>query len=122
MPSESDPDAPLLADAYEVESMMAALYPHLMDLDFFQEETLGEISFRLAEIMVAAKNIYTRALPAFIDSHAQGSESSLESLMEMRMSLAFLRDVIEGYEECLLNSINVSEESEVDDEGEWTEE
>lgn len=81
-----------------------------------QQET---VAYRLAEIFVAARQLYTDVLPRFLDlpappPPANGEAPADEKLEgevfevfgEVRMNLLHLRDLVEDFDDSFLESLN----------------
>jgi hypothetical protein len=111
-----------------------------------QKETLA---YRLAEIFVASRILYTQVLPVFVDGEQDGDperaavrrtdaqaglslsdatpeasdssdEAILETLGEVRMNLLNLKDLVEDFEDVFLESL--AERQGADEEGDDAEE
>lgn len=62
------------------------------------------MSYRLAEIFVASRVLYTQVLPRFMEASGD-SDAALELLGEVRMNLLNMRDLVEEFEESFLESL-----------------
>jgi hypothetical protein len=90
-----------------------------------QQET---VSYRLAEILVAARTLYTDVLPAFLElperaptseeEQADHDDEVFEAFGEVRMHLLQLRDLVEDFEESFLESLNARLEAQKGEDGE----
>lgn len=77
--------------------------------------TRESVAYRLAEIMVSAKNLYTEALPRFIEGGADDGESEEElseservfdDLAGVRMAFIHMRDLIVDFEDAFMDAID----------------
>lgn len=82
------------------------------------------VAYRLAEILVAARQLYTDVLPSFFEQSAEAGAPSngaaphvaevsdeaddriFEAFGEVRMNLLHLRDLVEDFEETFLESLS----------------
>ncbi|NDD29563.1 MAG: hypothetical protein EB084_15000 [Proteobacteria bacterium] len=71
------------------------------------------VAYRLAEIFVAARQLYTDVLPGFLElpeksapETAEGGEEVFEMFGDVRMHLLHLRDLVEDFEEAFLESLS----------------
>lgn len=80
------------------------------------------ISYRVAELMVASKNLYTEVLPRLLEQDGASTYTAFEDLAGMRMALLHMRDLIEDFEEAFLEAMaNQREDDGVETEGEGEE-
>ncbi|MBM3461333.1 MAG: hypothetical protein FJX76_04450 [Armatimonadetes bacterium] len=77
-----------------------------------RDEQQEALAYRLAEIMVASRVLYTQVLPRFME---QNDADPLELLGETRMNLLNMRDLVEDFEESFLESLS-DRQSEADEE------
>ncbi len=82
-----------------------------------QDGDRESVSYRIAEIMVAAKELYTKDLPRLMKEHESDSEDSIfEELAGLRMTLMHLRDLITDYDEAFLDAMTHQREADEDEE------
>lgn len=83
-------------------------------LESYEESDTEILSYRLAEILINAKNLYTEDFPDLLHADLNDGEKVWNSLMGMRMTLLHLRDCIEEYDMMLLELLKDREEVEND--------
>ncbi len=84
----------------------------------YEENDTEILSYRLAEILINAKNLYTKDLPDLLEADLNDEEKVWNSLMGMRMALLHQRDCIEEFDMMLLELLKDREEDDEDDEDE----
>lgn len=75
------------------------------------------VAYRVAEIMVHAKSLYTEVLPRLLDEDEAEGYTMEEELAGMRMALLHMKDLIEDFEEAFMDAMAHQRE---DDGGEAT--
>lgn len=75
------------------------------------------VAYRVAEIMVHAKSLYTEVLPRLMDQDEAEGYTMEEEIAGMRMALLHMKDLIEDFEEVFLDAMAHQRE---DDGGEAT--
>lgn len=93
----------------------------MLALGSYDESDAEILSYRLAEILINAKNLYTDDFPDLLQADMNDSEKVWNSLMGMRMTLLHIRDCIEEYDMMLLELLK-DREKEEDEDGEEDEE
>ncbi len=118
-------------------AIMQLLAQRLSEDDCLAEGHRGSLAYRLAEIMVCAKDLYTKALPRLIIDKeersplgALGQEASANSsgeapgtsifdeLAGVRMLFMRLRDLIDDFDDSFMEAMEGQRESDSDD-AEW---
>lgn len=90
--------------------------------------TRESVAYRLAEIMVSAKNLYTEVLPRFIEGGADGgeyeedeelseSERVFDDLAGVRMAFIHMRDLIVDFEDAFMDAIDDLHGEDEDEDG-----
>ncbi|MBQ7502236.1 hypothetical protein IJT93_05900 [bacterium] len=84
------------------------------------------VAYRLAEIMVSAKNLYTEVLPGFIEGaetggeeaeeYASESERVFDDLAGVRMAFIHMRDLIADFEDAFMDAIDDMHSDDNEDE------
>lgn len=89
-------------------------------LQSYEESDTEILSYRLAEILINAKNLYTRDFSDLLQADINDEEKVWNSLMGMRMALLHQRDCIEEFDMMLLELLKDKdkEENDVDDDDE----
>ena len=73
------------------------------------------VAYRIAEIMVAARSLYTELLPRLMDEDAAEGYSMFEELAGARMAFMNLKDLIEDFDEAFLESMAHQREEDGND-------
>jgi len=74
------------------------------------------VAYRIAEIMVHARNLYTEVLPRLMDEDSAEGYTLFEELAGLRMALMHMKDLVEDYETVFLESMAHQREDEGNDE------
>jgi len=88
------------------EYMIAKILRQRLD----EEQTLisserGSIAYRISEIMVCAKDLYTQALPRLL-KEAPGESTLEEEIAGLRMTLLHLRDLVGDFDNAFLEAMH----------------
>jgi len=83
-------------------------------LKSYNESDVEILAYRLAEIMISAKNLYTENFKELIEVDSSREDGVWEVIMAMRMNLLHLRDCIEDFDIMMLDLM--SNEDELSDE------
>jgi hypothetical protein len=102
-------------DMEETGIIMEACARRLLGLETLLNENREGLAYNIAEIMVAAKNLYTRELPQFLQMEGYSEEEVFDALVVIRMHLLNLKDLIDSYEESFLASIACAEQEDDED-------
>lgn len=81
-------------------------------LNVYEPHNSEIISYRLAEILITAKNIYTDCFARMIKVDAKDEKSAWENLTSLRMSLLHIKDCIEDFDMMLLELMQDKNENE----------
>ncbi len=80
--------------------------------DCLQAADREAVAYRISEIMVAAKDLYTRELPRLLDENQdQGDSKFFEDLAGLRMIFFHLRDLITDFDEAFLDAMTNEREA-----------
>ncbi len=90
-------------DLKQSQALMKIFHEKIKQEKCLEEEHKESICYRLAEIMTAAKNIYTRITPRIIEKNDR--ESMLELLSDFRLHYLNLADLIGEFDDLFLSSI-----------------
>lgn len=92
--------------------------------DCLQEGDQELVAYRISEIVVAAKELYTRDLPRLMQEEAASEPGEMFSdLAGLRMTFLHLRDLITDFDEAFMDAMtHQREEDESDDDDEDDEE
>ena len=118
-------------------AIMQLLAQRLREEDCLAEGYRGSLAYRLAEIMVCAKDLYTKALPRLIidkeersqlgalgqeeptDSAGKETSASIfDELAGVRMLFMRLRDLIDDFDDSFMEAMEGQRDSDNDD-AEW---
>ncbi|MDQ7825687.1 MAG: hypothetical protein RDV48_23000 [Candidatus Eremiobacteraeota bacterium] len=97
-------------DLEQAQALMKILYSRMKPLECVNDENKETLSYRIAEIMTACKNLYTRILPRLLDDTT--GEDFWDLLCEMRMHYLNILDIINEFDETFLASIKQEEEED----------
>lgn len=98
----------------EEATVTAIIQSKLQAQELLREEDRQLVAYRIAEIMVAAKELYTKELPRIASDQAEEFDIFNE-LAGLRMSFLHVRDLITDFDEAFM--IAMSHQREDDDEG-----
>jgi hypothetical protein len=108
----SDPNKIIRA---EEATVTAILQSKMAVQDCLREADRQLVAYRIAEIMVGAKELYTKELPR-ITSDSEGESDIFGELAGLRMAFLHLRDLITDFDEAFM--IAMSHQREDDSENE----
>ncbi len=117
-PKTGDPNA--LMRSEEV-SLTQILHAKMKRQGCFDESDQESVAYRISEIMVAAKELYTKDLPRLMDE-VKGDEPEgqiFDDLAGLRMTFFHLRDLITDFDEAFLDAM--THQREGDGTGEFAE-
>ena len=126
-----DPNAHLRA---EEATLTQVLHAKMQRQKCLQDSDQESVAYRISEIMVAAKELYTTDLPSLMHDNPEALEGEMFSeLAGLRMALFNLRDLITDFDEAFLDAMthqrdddgdadSAGDESEDDEEEEESEE
>ena len=102
----------------EEATVTAILQSKLQAQDILREEDRQLVAYRIAEIMVAAKELYTKELPRLASEKAEPDSDLFSELAGLRMSFLHIRDLITDFDEAFMISMSHVREDDEDDESE----
>ncbi|MBI3929727.1 MAG: hypothetical protein HY319_29575 [Armatimonadetes bacterium] len=89
------------------------LYRRLEEEDCLRPGDRQSIAYRISEIMVAAKNLYTESLPRLLQqSPGEQVYSAFEELAGLRMVLLHLHDLIGDFEDEFMDAMTHQREAD----------
>ena len=113
----TDPTAHLRS---EEETLTKILHAKMKRQSCFAEGDQEAVAYRISEIMVAAKELYTKDLPRLMHEEEHAGEGEMFSdLAGMRMTFFHLRDLITDFDEAFLDAM--THQREGDGSGEFAE-
>lgn len=98
----------------EEATVTAILQSKMVASDALRETDRQVVAYRIAEIMVGAKELYTKELPRIAADRGPEEEDFFSELAGLRMSFLHLRDLITEFDEAFM--IAMSNQREDDDE------
>jgi hypothetical protein len=104
------PTEPMLTEIEQARAIMKVINERMKPLDCIEAENKESLSYRIAEIMTASKNLYTGMLPRLITEDKP--EDMWEMLVEMRMHFLHITDLIAEFDTLFLESIESEEDEE----------
>lgn len=106
--SEPEPIERIIEQEQTVRELIQA---RLAPVDVVRGDQQEMISYRLAEIFVSARSLYTHVLPRFVEEERPGEDAVFEAFGDVRMHLLHMRDLISDFEEAFLESLTEHQES-----------
>ena len=111
----TDPTAHLRA---EEETLTKILHAKMQRQRCLGEADQESVAYRISEIMVAAKELYTKDLPRLMQEETEAEEGEMFSdLAGLRMTFFNLRDLITDFDEAFLDAM--THQREGDETGEF---
>lgn len=98
-------------------AITGVLHRRLEADDCLRPEDRETVAYRVAEIMVHAKSLYTEVLPRLLDQDEADGYTMEEELAGLRMALLHMKDLITDYEVVFMDAMAHQRE---DDGGEAT--
>ena len=96
-------------------TLMQILQAKMQRQDCLNASDQEPVAYRISEIMVAAKELYTKDLPRLILDKEDAAEGEMfQELTGLRMALFNIRDLITDFDEAFLDAMTHQRE---DDEG-----
>jgi hypothetical protein len=86
------------------QTIFQVIFAKLAPSELIQEEHKQAMAYRLAEIFVASRVMYTKVMPRFME--AETDDEIFEALGEARMNVLNVKDLAEDFEESFLHSIS----------------
>ena len=79
-------------------------------LHSYGESNTEILSYRLAEILISAKNLYTKDLMDLVKKDISDEQEVWNSIMGMRMTMLHLKDCVEEFDMMMLELMDDKEE------------
>ena len=100
-------DQDFINEFQEQEQLLYLVLKRLCKIEDLNEGTREPLAYRMAEILVGSKNLYTKILPEFLQSEAgeAGDGNEFERLIGMRMYFLHLRDMVEEFEVAFIKAL-----------------
>lgn len=115
----NDPASVLRA---EEATVTAILQSKLTAHDCLRESDRQLVAYRVAEIMVGAKELYTKDLPKIIADSGHPAEADVfGELAGLRMAFLHIRDLITDFDEAFMVAMSHQREDDDEDEDDDTE-
>ncbi|MEW6280969.1 MAG: hypothetical protein AB1758_20315 [Candidatus Eremiobacterota bacterium] len=93
-----------------------ALYSRMKAEDCLRPGDRESVAYRVAEVMVLAKHLYTEVLPRLMGQAPEPSgESLFEELAGLRMALLNLRDLVGDFDEAFLEAMHHQRETDAEE-------
>jgi hypothetical protein len=102
--SDNGRPAPLQPGEQEL-AITGVLHRRLQAEDCLRPEDRESVAYRLAEIMVSARSLYTEVLPRLVEEDAAEGVTLFEELAAARMSLMHVKDLVEDFEEVFMQAM-----------------
>lgn len=93
-------------------AITGVLHRRLQAEDCLRPEDRETVAYRIAEIMVHAKSLYTEILPRLLEEDAAEGYTMEEELAGFRMALLHMKDLTEDYEEAFLEAMSHQREDD----------
>lgn len=103
----SDPSAHLRSEEATLTRILTA---KMKQQGCFQDGDQESVAYRISEIMVAAKELYTKDLPRLMQEEVEGEMFS--DLAGLRMTFFNLRDLITDFDEAFLDAMTHQREGD----------
>ncbi len=104
----------------EEATLTQILHAKMQRQQCLQDGDQESVAYRISEIMVAAKELYTKDLPRLMQDDEEATEGEMfQELAGLRMALFNLRDLITDFDEAFLDAMtHQREDDEPEDEPE----
>jgi hypothetical protein len=90
------------------------LKSRIAGLNSYSEDNAELLSYRLAEIMVLAKDLYTKLFPEYMDADINDRTTMWNQLLGIRMHLLHMRDCVEDFDAGLLELMEDEEKDKIE--------
>jgi hypothetical protein len=107
-------DQDLQTTIAEESAVKDILKSRINGLKTYSEENAEVLSYRLAEILVLSKDLFTKLFPEYMDADTQEKEAMWNQLLGIRMHLLHLRDCIEDFDASLLELMEDEEKDKIE--------
>jgi hypothetical protein len=84
-------------------------------LHSYNTQNADLLAYRLAEILVLSKDLYTKLFPELINADSSNEQSMWDLIMGVRMHLLHMRDCIDEFDGNLLDLMEDKEEEDDDE-------
>ena len=102
----------------EILVLMKVLYNRLQQTNLLKAEDREHLAYQTGEIVLACKKLYTEVTPFLATPESQKSECLFDFMVELRMNLLNLKDLIEDFEDSFMGSLTEPLETEKTSPGE----
>lgn len=100
----------------EEATLTAILQAKMQQQNCLQEGDQQAVAYRISEIMVAAKELYTKDLPRLMQEDLEAAEGEMfQELAGLRMALFNLRDLITDFDEAFLDAMTHQRDEDEED-------
>ncbi len=106
----------LLREVGEEGTILDFLSNSMYRAGFYSQEDAEILAYRMAEIIVTSKNLYSNIMPRLLELNSDSKDEILEFITEVRMNFQFIRDCIEEFDESFFNLMNDEKEGSADHE------
>jgi len=106
----------LIRELREEGAIMDVLSSRMASVGFYSAEDAENLAYRMAEILVTSKNLYTQIMPRIIDILPDQKDEMLEFLTEVRMNFQYIRDCIEEFEDDFFSLMKDEQDEQILDE------
>ena len=100
-------------DLKQSQAIMRIIHDKLKNENWIDNENKESLCYRIAEIMTAAKSIYTNVMPEIMN--AKPGQNMLELLSELRLHYLNLSDLICEFDDLFMSSIIQEEDAVMPD-------
>lgn len=101
----------------EEATLTKILHSKMTRQECLQEGDRELVAYRISEIMVAAKELYTKDLPRLMAEKPDAEEGEVfEELAGLRMTFMHLRDLVTDFDEAFLDAMTHQREADGEDE------
>ncbi len=115
-PPEEQPDPAAHLKAEEA-TLTKILHAKMQRQQCLQESDQEAVAYRISEIMVAAKELYTKELPGLMRDEEEVDEGKMfAELAGLRMAFFHLRDLITDFDEAFLDAMTHERDDDDPDE------
>lgn len=113
--SDNGRPAPLQPGAQEL-AITGVLHRRLQAEDCLRPGDRESVAYRVAEIMVQARTLYTEVLPRLMEEDAAEGYTLFEELAGARMAFMHLKDLVEDFDQAFLEAMAHQREDDGNDE------
>ncbi len=102
--SDNGKPAPLQPGEQEL-AITGVLHRRLQAEECLRPGDRESVAYRIAEIMVHAKSLYTQVLPRLMEEDAAEGYTLFEELAGARMAFVQMKDLVEDFDEAFLEAM-----------------